>query len=151
MNVITTSLTVSNAIIIKAMKAYVMVTPMKLQKLLYMIYARYLAVTETSLFADRFEAWQYGPVVPDVYNEFKHYGRSGISVPSVSNDGMIYYTLEKDVYGNCFQDVWRKYRTFSGVQLSTVTHERGSAWSKKQLGEFLDDGDIANDGKRWFP
>lgn len=57
-------------------------TPLKLQKILYYVQATYLARTGgNSLFIDPIQKWQYGPVVPSVYFEFKDYGVSHISEP----------------------------------------------------------------------
>jgi len=145
-----TALMVANTIIIKSLRENKSITPMKLQKLLYMVYACYLAKTNIPLFAERFEAWQYGPVISNVYNEFKQYGNSSIDMPYLSKGDNAHYTLEKGVFGSCLQEVWSKYSDFTGIALSKITHEDNSAWNKKSLGQFLDDKDIMNDGKKWF-
>lgn len=50
-------------------------TPLKLQKILYYVQANHLATHNgTPLFMDPIEKWQYGPVVPSVYHEFKDFG-----------------------------------------------------------------------------
>jgi uncharacterized phage-associated protein len=53
-------------------------TPIKLQKILYYVQATYLAKNGIPLFEDAIQKWQYGPVVPSVYYEFKDYGISHI-------------------------------------------------------------------------
>ena len=56
-------------------------TPLKLQKILYYVQANYLATHNgVALFDDSIEKWQYGPVVPSVYHEFKDFGINHISV-----------------------------------------------------------------------
>jgi uncharacterized phage-associated protein len=48
---------------------------LKLQKLLYYSQAVHLVVNnKTPLFPEPIEAWDYGPVVPPVYREYKQYG-----------------------------------------------------------------------------
>jgi uncharacterized phage-associated protein len=48
---------------------------LKLQKLLYYSQAVYLVLHDkTPLFSEMIEAWDYGPVVPPVYHEYKKYG-----------------------------------------------------------------------------
>jgi uncharacterized phage-associated protein len=48
---------------------------LKLQKLLYYSQAVYLVLNDkTPLFPENIEAWDYGPVVPPVYREYKPYG-----------------------------------------------------------------------------
>jgi uncharacterized phage-associated protein len=48
---------------------------LKLQKLLYYSQAVYLVLhAKEPLFPEPIEAWDYGPVVPPVYHEYKNYG-----------------------------------------------------------------------------
>jgi uncharacterized phage-associated protein len=48
---------------------------LKLQKLLYYSQAVYLVLHEKQpLFSEEIEAWDYGPVVPPVYHEYKPHG-----------------------------------------------------------------------------
>jgi uncharacterized phage-associated protein len=48
---------------------------LKLQKLLYYSQAVHLVLYDkTPLFPESIEAWDYGPVVPPVYREYKRYG-----------------------------------------------------------------------------
>ena len=144
------SLFVANSFIMKAFDEKKSITHMKLQKLLYMVYACYLARFREPLFSDRFEAWQYGPVICNVYNEFKEYGSKNIDTPHVSADGQIYYAIEADQFGECMGLVWSQYKDHSGPELSRITHADGTAWSKKLLGQLLDDKDIVDDGIKWF-
>ncbi|MCH7385587.1 DUF4065 domain-containing protein [Acinetobacter dispersus] len=58
------------------------VTPLKLQKILYYVSTTYLKKNEEILFNDSFEKWQYGPVVTDVYHAFKLHGFKHISQPT---------------------------------------------------------------------
>ena len=55
------------------------ISNLKLQKILYFIQADYLANTDKGpCFIDEIEAWDFGPVVPSVYHEFKKYVSSFI-------------------------------------------------------------------------
>lgn len=47
---------------------------LKLQKLLYYCQGKYLEMYRVPLFQEDIEAWKYGPVVPNVYFNFKHFG-----------------------------------------------------------------------------
>lgn len=64
------------------------VTNLRLQKLLYYAQAWHLALRGVPLFPEDFEAWPNGPIQPDVYAEFRHFGTrpidrvdSGIRLP----------------------------------------------------------------------
>ena len=51
-------------------------THMKLQKLLYYCQGFSLVLLGHPLFPEVIEAWLHGPVVPVVYQAFKHYGKA---------------------------------------------------------------------------
>lgn len=51
-------------------------TNLRLQKTLYFIQVAFLLTRERGIFDDEIEAWQYGPVVPSVYNEYKYSSRN---------------------------------------------------------------------------
>lgn len=55
-------------------------TQLKLQKLLYYAQGYELADTGKPLFDDAIEAWEYGPVVPNVYNAFAEEEMTGRGV-----------------------------------------------------------------------
>ncbi|ELW93680.1 Panacea domain-containing protein [Acinetobacter baumannii] len=56
-------------------------TPLKLQKILYYVAANYLKNNDELLFDEPFQKWQYGPVVKEVYREFKSANIYHISKP----------------------------------------------------------------------
>lgn len=113
-------------------------TPMKLQKLMFFAQSWYLKSNNSPLFEGYFERWQYGPVLPEIYHEFKVFGAKSISsfgysmwselqtVPS--NDKQVIEFLEQiiETYGN-----------YSGTQLSWMTHQPETAWSKGAVGTLI--------------
>jgi len=54
-------------------------TPLKLQKLIYYAHGWHLALRDQPLIDELIEAWEYGPVVPNVYHEFKEFGNQPIT------------------------------------------------------------------------
>ena len=46
---------------------------LRLNKFVYIAYGLALVYKERELFKDRIEAWEYGPVIPAIYHEFKKY------------------------------------------------------------------------------
>ncbi|MBW4615554.1 MAG: DUF4065 domain-containing protein [Desmonostoc vinosum HA7617-LM4] len=50
------------------------ISNLKLQKLVYYAQAWYVALYDIPLFAEDFEAWIHGPVIPDLYQKYKHFG-----------------------------------------------------------------------------
>lgn len=69
---------IANTILIAASRQGVVLSNLKLQKLLYFVHGRYLVETGFPLVKGEFEAWQYGPVHPLVYSAFKDFGASDI-------------------------------------------------------------------------
>lgn len=56
------------------------VSNLKLQKILYFVQAYFLINIPDShvCFKERIEAWNFGPVVPKAYREYKQYGSTNI-------------------------------------------------------------------------
>ena len=54
------------------------VSNLKLQKILYFIQGIYLSTLDKPCFSDDIEAWGFGPVISDVYHEFKGFGSNDI-------------------------------------------------------------------------
>lgn len=70
------ALTVANCIIDYCNSKRRGVSNLKLQKILYYVQAEFLVSTpdHSPCFYDQIEAWDFGPVVPSVYHEYKIYG-----------------------------------------------------------------------------
>lgn len=66
------------------------VSNLKLQKLLYFIQVYFIKDINEPCFEEAIEAWDFGPVVPEVYQEFKQFGSTDI--PSVYS----YYEFDYD-------------------------------------------------------
>ena len=67
------AITVANKFIDLATAAGDECSNMKLQKLVYFADGLHLAFGQGPLVREPFEAWKYGPVVPDLYHKFKNY------------------------------------------------------------------------------
>lgn len=137
-------------------------SPMKLQKLVYLAHGWYLAVTAAPLLDELVEAWQYGPVIPSIYHEFKEFGSGpikGRAQDVVAEGSSIRFVTpsleEQDVRDHpqtreILDRVWKVYSTYSAGQLSTMTHQAGTPWRKtwddmgdtKFKNQKIENGDI---------
>lgn len=54
------------------------ISNLKLQKVLYYVQIYFLVKTETPCFMNKIEAWNFGPVIPDVYRKYKQFGSADI-------------------------------------------------------------------------
>jgi uncharacterized phage-associated protein len=136
-------------------------TNLKLQKLLYILYAKYHVEAKAPLFASRFEAWKYGPVLSEVYEIFKAEGANPITEYRPDANGKILVVVETGDFGLCFDYVWGNYARKSAAYLVDMTHgkvenhlSRETAWkhavANGGIGAFIDDDEIKKDGEMWF-
>lgn len=111
-------------------------SPMKLQKLVYYAHAWFMAFTDKELIKEEVQAWKFGPVIPDIYHEFKELGNSNITSYATEleyqHDRLDLITPElpeSDTLSNeLIDEVWKLYKGLSPIQLSNATHEKGSPW-----------------------
>lgn len=138
-----------NNILVRGMEENVPITPMKLQKLMYYTCREYVHRTGESPISERFEVWRYGPVLPSVYGEFRSFGKMPITEYAKDADGKSRKISESrnPVLARVLDDVWRRFRHYSGPQLSAMTHLEGSGWRRARMDnrEFITVEDMAND------
>lgn len=60
-----------------------------LQKLLYFVQAASLYYLKQPAFNDKIEAWQYGPVVPEAYREFKYNYEELRKFPEINEENIM--------------------------------------------------------------
>ena len=95
------------------------ISNLKMQKLVYYAQAFHLAVFGTPLFDDAIMAWQHGPVVPDLYHEFKGYGSGPVAEITCTDDVLV--DLSKDEI-ELLDEVYNHYAQFSAWRLREMTH-----------------------------
>ena len=110
------------------------ITNMKLAKLMYIAQGLSLALLERPLFEDdKIEAWKYGPVVPSIYHEFKHFKSEPITSKSVILDSNWAHSSEPELTSDddkkIVQLTWNLYKDSSAEDLVVSTHRPGTPWS----------------------
>lgn len=113
-------------------------TPMKLQKLMFFAQSWYLKSNHSALFDGYFERWQYGPVLPEIYHEFKSFGAQSINEFGTSMWSE-YQTVDSSDYQvtEFLEQIISAYGDYSGTQLSWMTHQPETAWSKGKVGTLI--------------
>ena len=106
-------------------------SPMKLQKLLYYTQAWHLAMYDRPLFTERIEAWQDGPVVPQVWKH--HKGQSEVECWAGGDPARL--TADEHAVVSFVVD---RYAGFTRSELSTMTHDE-EPWREARAG--LADGE----------
>ena len=116
---------IANAFIHRGLDNDVIIDPLKIQKLVYLAHGWHLAFLKTPLIREDIEAWRYGPVVPDLYRQFRDFRYSTIDKEApVPSDAQPLNSQAEALLA----EVWLKYGNISGVELSVLSHEPGYAW-----------------------
>ncbi len=100
------------------------ISNLKLQKMLYYMQGFFIAVFDKKLFENELEAWQYGPVVKEMYYHFKDFGSGAITLKD--NAEILTLTNEEN---KLFNEVMVEYGQFSAIKLMNMTHEE-LPWKK---------------------
>jgi uncharacterized phage-associated protein len=126
---------ISNLLLDLADSRNVRLTQVSLLKLLYFAHGWYLARTATPLIAQQFEAWEHGPVVKVVRDEFKAFRERPITRRACKLD--IYSGQRSEVVpqvspedANFVASIFETYHVYDAWQLSDMTHETDSPWDR---------------------
>lgn len=111
------------------------ISNLKLQKILYFIQAQFLISKNKACFHERIEAWDFGPVVPKAYHEYKQYG--AMTIPIVGfyfeADSNNLWSVEKKIFDeNIISKNDRKtidyvvdlFANYSATSLVDLTHRQ---------------------------
>lgn len=108
-------------------------SPKKLQKMVYYVYAWTLTLLNESsdklnnrLFDEPIEAWVHGPVVPSLYHKYSQYGYDNID----KVDHCIKFPEDVEDVLNQVLDV---YGSYNANQLESITHQE-SPWINARQG-----------------
>lgn len=138
-----------NNILVRGVNNGEKITPMKLQKLIYFVCRDYAKQYGVSPISEQFEVWQYGPVLPSVYSEFKPFGANPITEYARDAQGNAYMVSERDNpdLAQIIESVWQKYRSMSGIELSRITHQPESGWYRAYTArrQYITEEDLKSD------
>ena len=99
-------------------------TPLQLQKLVFISHGWMLAIFDLELFREPIKAGIHGPIELKVYKKFKKFGCNHID-RSFKNLSHCFDKDELDV----LSQVIAIYGDYNGFQLSNITHKTGTPWS----------------------
>ncbi len=137
-----------------------LISNLKLQKVLYFIQAKFLTEVGYPCFKEEIEAWDFGPVIPSVYHEYKQHGAGYIPPVKkffVYSDDIFeckYKNYSDDIIDDCDKEVINstidECTPYSASQLVNLTHNqtpwqnaysprRNQIISKKAIKDFFKD------------
>ena len=94
------------------------ISNLKIQKILYFIQAEFLVSKNKPCFKDIIEAWDFGPVIPTVYQEFKIYG--GNNIPYYGQSYGVIFEADKELINRIIYQC----NDFSASVLVEITHDQ---------------------------
>lgn len=113
------ALNIAKYIIDKCTKDRYPISNLQLQKILYYIQREFLR-QGTNAFPEEIEAWQFGPVVPEVYKQYCGFGALPIRMK---------YSVELKLNdANIINFIIEKKRKLKPWDLVSDTHSSGKAW-----------------------
>ena len=97
------------------------------------MHAWYIAKYDRPLLDAKIEAWEYGPVIREVYSEFKHFGRDPITARAQRFDvDKLKKTLCRDPISKIdmlfIRDQFSRYGRVNAGKLVGMSHEKGGPW-----------------------
>lgn len=131
-------LTVANTFLALGRRDGRELTPMHLQKLVYMAHGWKLALTDAPLQRAQVEAWKFGPVLPPLYYETRRHGSDPVDAPIdvhrnpflAKPDDPVSVGKEDWLALGAIRLTWKRYGHLSGPELSHLTHRPGTPWHR---------------------
>ncbi|ELR96863.1 Panacea domain-containing protein [Gloeocapsa sp. PCC 73106] len=120
------------------------VSNLKLQKLVYYAQAWYLALYGEPLFEEDFQAWVHGPVIPELYNEYKSFRWKPIDKEVNGDDLNI-----PDYVLSYLEEVTNEYFSYDAYDLEKMTHIE-DPWKKARGNLPIDEPSQAIIEKDWM-
>jgi uncharacterized phage-associated protein len=127
-----------------------------LQKIVYFCHVWFLVRLRRPLIKHKFEAWEFGPVLPYLYREFKNYDRSPVTSratqinPLDGTTRIVEHRFDLQTAA-LLEDVVEFYSRLRANDLTELSHVRGGPWDvvwnhagSAKPGMKIDDVHIAN-------
>ena len=125
--------TIANELLHLANEYGLLITHLTIQKAVYFLHEKYLHNHDVPLCLGHFEAWQHGPVHPQLWESFKKYGSEPVTAPA---EGFDILTGEAKELPRVSSQEDRRFLTAKGLglielpahRLVGLSHARGGPW-----------------------
>ena len=98
-------------------------TPMHILKLAYLSHGWMLGLHDRALIVEPVEAWQYGPVIANLYHRYKAFGGDPITLEFIDRTDEFTKNQQAVIEG-----VVNVYFDASALELSNITHNPDTPW-----------------------
>jgi uncharacterized phage-associated protein len=136
-----TATAIANELLDRAADSRSTLTQINIQKLVYFAHGWNLAWRNEPLILESIEAWQYGPVVRTLYDQFRRFGSDPITDRArdfrIDSNGKFVTpiaAIDQSEPGidarNVVGAIWQQYGSLKPFQLVELTHAPNSPWEK---------------------
>lgn len=107
------------------------VSHMKIQELLYFAQGHAMSLLDAELISDNCQAWDYGPVYPNVYRHLKKYGASAVGSEIVDEeDAERFDPAQATAVKPFLRVVSNKYGELDALRLSELSYVTKGPWAR---------------------
>jgi uncharacterized phage-associated protein len=92
------------------------ITHLKLQKMLYFAQAVYLSLYNKTLFNEEIQAWQYGPVIKEVYSKYSRNKNKSLTTQDLTHE------IKDTKIAEFLKSVWDLFGKYSAFELINISH-----------------------------
>jgi uncharacterized phage-associated protein len=121
---------VANEILRIAAAENIRVSPMQLLKLVFFAHGWSWGLLGKPLIRHEAYAWQYGPVVREVYWAFNRFGRHPIHQEATDENGVPFAAQFTSEERQLMASIVRGYGKFHAFKLSDISHRHGTPWQQ---------------------
>jgi len=135
-----TALEIARYIINKCIELGKPVSNLQLQKILYYVQGEFIKATNGGvLFCDDISAWQYGPVVTDVYYEYNNYSSNEIDMfqPQVYLDEYVKDIIDPVIISKSQMSAWELVKATHSELPWKESYNKTSIISKRKLRDYF--------------
>ncbi|WP_109831388.1 Panacea domain-containing protein [Reichenbachiella versicolor] len=118
------SVTIAEYMLSLAYEKRIVLNMTKIQKLLYLVYGKFMAESGKQISKESPKAWPYGPVFPRVHKKVKL-----DNVKTLDDPYFAEISQDKDL-NQAIIGVIDRYSKFSATQLSDWSHSKGGPWDR---------------------
>jgi uncharacterized phage-associated protein len=124
--------TIANMFIRRSIADGKLLTPMQINKLVFLAHGLCLATMSKPLINEVVYAWKWGPVIRTIYTRFQPFGSKPVDRvildDAVEREEIESLAEENQDEVKLINTVWRFFGEKTGPELSTLTHLNGSPW-----------------------
>jgi uncharacterized phage-associated protein len=126
---------IANLVLERAEQSGRPVTNITINKIVYFLHAWYLAKTGRPLVSAKIEAWDYGPVFRELYQQFKRFGDQRIGARAIRRNAS---TTEKEICAanlpqgdlEFLEPLIQRHLKMSTSKLIELSHVAGGPWDQ---------------------